>query len=97
MQESEMGSDVFATPGHLINLAARGFARLSEARLKPLGVGSDNALAILPDACVALFRGNRQALDGFTEDEAAQFITLLERLIANLDRLASAGSAAQQP
>jgi DNA-binding MarR family transcriptional regulator len=156
MQEGEMESDVFATPGHLINIAARGFARLSEARLKPLGVGylpalvalkegradtqrdlarfirieqpsmaqmlvrmerdglirrspdpadgrsrrialTDNALAILPDACVALFRGNRQALDGFTEDEAAQFITLLERLIANLDRLMSAGSAAQQP
>jgi MarR family transcriptional regulator for hemolysin len=26
-------------PGHLISLAARGFARLSEARLKPLGFG----------------------------------------------------------
>jgi DNA-binding MarR family transcriptional regulator len=31
--------DVLATPGHLISLAARGFARLSEARLKPLGFG----------------------------------------------------------
>ena len=31
--------DVLATPGHLIGLAARGFARLSEARLKPLGFG----------------------------------------------------------
>jgi DNA-binding MarR family transcriptional regulator len=31
--------EVLATPGHLISLAARGFARLSEARLKPLGFG----------------------------------------------------------
>jgi DNA-binding MarR family transcriptional regulator len=28
---------VLSTPGHLISLAARGFARLSEARLKPFG------------------------------------------------------------
>ena len=34
-----MDLDVLATPGHLIGLAARGFARLSEARLKPLGFG----------------------------------------------------------
>lgn len=34
-----MQRDVLATPGHLISLAARGFARLSEARLKPLGFG----------------------------------------------------------
>jgi MarR family transcriptional regulator for hemolysin len=31
--------DVLSTPGHLISLAARGFARLSEARLKPIGFG----------------------------------------------------------
>ncbi|MGI3900870.1 MAG: MarR family winged helix-turn-helix transcriptional regulator [Janthinobacterium lividum] len=31
--------DVLSTPGHLISLAARGFTRLSEARLKPLGFG----------------------------------------------------------
>lgn len=31
--------EVLKTPGHLISLAARGFARLSEARLKPLGFG----------------------------------------------------------
>jgi DNA-binding MarR family transcriptional regulator len=31
--------DVLSTPGHLISLAARVFARLSEARLKPLGFG----------------------------------------------------------
>jgi MarR family transcriptional regulator, transcriptional regulator for hemolysin len=34
-----MELDVLATPGHLISLAARGFARLSESRLKPLGFG----------------------------------------------------------
>ena len=34
-----MNMDVLSTPGHLISLAARGFARLSEARLKPLGLG----------------------------------------------------------
>lgn len=37
--ENAMDLDVLSTPGHLINLAARGFARLSEARLKPLGFG----------------------------------------------------------
>ncbi|MBB4114528.1 DNA-binding MarR family transcriptional regulator [Rhizobium sp. BK226] len=30
---------MLSTPGHLISLAARGFARLSETRLKPLGFG----------------------------------------------------------
>ena len=34
-----MDLDVLSTPGHLISLAARGFARLSEARLKPFGFG----------------------------------------------------------
>lgn len=34
-----MHLDVLSTPGHLISLAARGFARLSAARLKPLGFG----------------------------------------------------------
>src|SRR6187402_3741174 len=34
-----MSEDVLSTPGHLISLAARGFARLSESRLKPLGFG----------------------------------------------------------
>lgn len=34
-----MKMHVLETPGHLIGMAARGFARLSEARLKPLGFG----------------------------------------------------------
>src|ERR1700744_5161620 len=37
MQDSD--ADVLPPPGPLISLAARGFARLSEARLKPLGFG----------------------------------------------------------
>src|ERR1700761_9787251 len=34
-----MDLDVLSTPGHLVSLASRGFTRLSEARLKPLGFG----------------------------------------------------------
>jgi len=140
--------DVLASTGHLVSLAARGFARLSEARLKPLGFGvghlpvlvaleeelatsqrdlarfarieqpsmaqmlsrmerdgliartpdpvdkrssrvalTDTARARLPDACAVLFDGNRAALDGFTDAEAAQLAALLTRLIANLDRV----------
>ncbi len=143
-----MRSDVLLTPGHLISVAARGFARLSEARLKPSGFGvgylpalialengqaetqrdlarivrieqpsmaqmlvrmerdglirrtpdpSDGrssrivltkaAIANLSDACAVLFEGNREALAGFSEEEAGQFVTLLSRLIANLDRI----------
>ena len=144
--------EVLSTPGHLISLAARGFARLSEARLKPLGFGvgclpvlvalkhglaetqrdlarfakmeqpsmaqmmvrmerdglirratdpadgrsslislTKAAEARLPDACTILFQGNRDALDGFTAEETAQFIGMLTRLTANLDRIANAG------
>ena len=142
--------DVLSTPGHLISLAARGFARLSEMRLKPLGFGvghlpvlvalqdgqvqsqrnlarfarieqpsmakmldrmerdglicrtpdpedrrssrialSHTARAQLPDACAVLFDGNREALSGFTDEEETQFLAMLTRLIANLDRLAN--------
>jgi MarR family transcriptional regulator, transcriptional regulator for hemolysin len=145
-----MELDVLATPGHLISLAARGFARLSEARLKPLGFGvghlpvlvalrdgrastqrdlarfarieqppmaqmlarmerdglirrtpdpadgrssritlTETAEASLPDAVAVLLQGNREALFGFTDEEAAQLVVLLTRLIANLDRVAS--------
>jgi MarR family transcriptional regulator, transcriptional regulator for hemolysin len=148
MDGSEL--EALATPGHLISLAARGFARLSEARLKPLGFGlgylpalvalkhgraatqrdlarfarieqpsmaqmlvrmerdglirrapdpadgrmslvslTETAEARLPDACAVLFQGNREALHGFTDEEAAQLVSLLNRLIANLDRIAS--------
>jgi MarR family transcriptional regulator, transcriptional regulator for hemolysin len=157
MQEDGSMSDVLRTPGHLISLAARGFARLSEARLKPLGFGlghvpvlvalrdghvgsqrdlarfarieqpsmaqmlarmerdglvqrvpdpadgrssrvslTDRARACLPDACVALLRGNREALDGFTDAEGAQLAALLTRLIANLDRIAGADASSRR-
>lgn len=153
-----MASDVLSTPGHLVSLAARGFARLSEARLKPLGFGvghlpvlvalrdgrastqrdlarfarveqppmaqmltrmerdglitrtpdpddgrssrialTATALARMPEAIDALFEGNREALSGFTEAEAEQFVALLTRLIANLDRIAGAEAAPRTP
>jgi MarR family transcriptional regulator for hemolysin len=146
----EMDRDVLSTPGHLISLAARGFARLSEARLKPLGFGVGHlpvlvalrdgrvstqrdlarfakveqppmaqmlarmeragliqrapdpadgrssrimltkaAEARLPDAIAVLLRGNREVLQGFTDEEARLLVALLTRLIANLDRVAS--------
>jgi MarR family transcriptional regulator, transcriptional regulator for hemolysin len=149
MQKRASMSAVLATPGHLISLAARVFARLSEARLKPLefGVGHVPVLVALhegqavlqrdlalfarveqptmaqmlsrmerdglicrtpdpadgrssqisltqvartrlPEACAVLFQGNREALGGFTEEEAAQLVALLNRLIANLDSMA---------
>jgi MarR family transcriptional regulator for hemolysin len=148
--------DVLSTPGHLISLAARGFARLSEARLKPLGFGVGHlpvlvalrygeastqrdlarfakieqppmaqmlarmerdglitrtpdpddgrssrvsltkaAIARLPSAIAVLLQGNSEALNGFTEKEAAQLVTLLTRLIGNLDRIASAETTAR--
>lgn len=149
MQENSM-SEVLSTPGHLISLAARGFARLSEARLKPLGFGvghlpvlvalhdgldqsqrdlarfarieqpsmaqmlarmerdglicrapdpadarsrrislTETARTRLPEACAVLFQGNRDVLEGFTDEETSQLIALLNRLIANLDHVAS--------
>jgi MarR family transcriptional regulator, transcriptional regulator for hemolysin len=153
-----MDQDVLSTPGHLISLAARGFARLSEARLKPLGFGVGHlpvlvalregrastqrdlarfakieqppmaqmlarmerdglieripdptdgrmsritltaaAEARLPDAIAVLFRGNHEALGDFTDEEAGLLVALLRRLIANLDRLASAEPSASAP
>jgi len=148
-----MDLDVLSTPGHLISLAARGFARLSEARLKPLGFGIGHlpvlvalrdgrastqrdlarfakieqppmaqmlarmerdglirraanpadgrssritltaaAQARLPDAISVLLQGNREVLRDFTDKEARLLVTLLKRLIENLDQVASAES-----
>ncbi len=145
-----MDLNVLSTPGHLISLAARGFARLSEARLKPLGFGVGHlpvlvalrngrastqrdlarfakteqppmaqmlarmerdgliqrtpdpadgrsrrvsmtkaAEARLPSAVAVLLRGNGEALGGFTDEDAAQLVALLTRLITNLDRVAN--------
>jgi DNA-binding MarR family transcriptional regulator len=149
--EMAVDPDVLSTPGHLISQAARGFARLSEARLKPLGFGvghlpvlvalqdgqastqrdlarfarieqppmaqmlarmerdgliertpdpadrrssritlTEGAEARLPDAVAVLLQGNQEALRDFTDEEAQQLVALLTRLIANLDRIASA-------
>ena len=156
MQVRRSMVEVLSTPGHLISLAARGFARLSEARLKPLGFGvghlpvlvalqdgqagsqrdlarfarieqpsmaqmlarmerdglirrmpdpadgrssrislTKSARTRLPDACAVLFQGNRDALEGFTDEEAVQLVALLTRLIANLDRATRADDPPQ--
>jgi MarR family transcriptional regulator, transcriptional regulator for hemolysin len=153
-----MDLDVLSTPGHLISLAARGFARLSEARLKPLGFGvghlpvlvalqdgrastqrdlarfakieqppmaqmlarmerdglirrahdpadgrssritlTEVAETRLPDAIGVLLQGNREVLRGFSDKEAGLLIALLTRLIANLDRIASADETFDTP
>lgn len=146
-----MNENVLSTPGHLIGVAARGFARLSERRLKPLGFGvghlpvlvalrdghantqrdlarfagieqppmaqmlarmerdgliervpdpedgrsrkvslTQAARERLPEAITTLLDGNREALLGFSEDEQVQFVRLLERVGANLDRMSEA-------
>ena len=153
-----MELDVLATPGHLISLAARGFARLSESRLKPLGFGvghlpvlvalqdgrastqrdlarfakieqppmaqmlarmqrdglirrtpdpadgrssrimlTESAKRRLPDAVATLLQGNREVLRGFTDEETGLLVTLLTRLIANLDRVASVEASPDTP
>ena len=158
MQKDESMLEVLATPGHLISLAARGFARLSEARLRPLGFGVGHlpvlvalrdgrastqrdlarfakieqppmaqmlarmerdglirrtpdpadgrssrvsltraAEARLPSAIATLLQGNSEALSGFTDEEAAQLVGLLTRLIANLDRVASVEASPNDP
>lgn len=147
-------NDVLSTPGHLVSLAARGFARLSEARLKPHGFApgqlpvlvalrdgkastqrdlarfakveqppmaqmlarmerdgliertpnpedgrssriilTEVAKASMPAAIETLFAGNREALDGFSDEEIRQFTSLMTRLIVNLDRIAGAESS----
>ena len=149
-----MDEDVLSTPGHLISLAARAFARLSDQRLKPLGFGVGQLPALvalqngkastqrdlarfakveqppmaqmlarmerdgliertrdpmdgrssrivltkaaeqrMPEATTTLFQGNNDALKGFTNAEALQFVDLLTRLIENLDHISSAESS----
>lgn len=53
---------------------------------------TDVALAGLPGACAALLQGNRESLDSFWDEEAAQFVALLDRLIANIGPLGGVGS-----
>ena len=44
-----------------------------------------------------MLQGNREALGGFTDEEAAQLVALLTRLIANLDRVASVEASPGAP
>src|SRR5436305_14878931 len=75
MQEDErVELDVLSTPGHLISLAARGFARLSEARLKPLGFG----VGYLP-ALVALRDGRAE-----TQRDLARFVRIEQPSMAQM-------------
>ncbi|MEN0036866.1 MAG: MarR family winged helix-turn-helix transcriptional regulator [Cellvibrio sp.] len=75
-----MVDNVLSTPGHLISIAARGFARLSESRLKPLGFGVGH-LPVL----VALQEGHantQRDLARFAKVEQppmAQMLTRMER------------------
>ena len=142
--------DVLSTPGHLMSVAARGFVRLSEARLRPLGFGpgylpvlialrdgradtqrdlarvlkigqppmaqmlarmerdglvtrrsdpkdgrsrkialTSRAEEGLPAAIEVLMKGKGDALAGFTEAETTQLLSMLDRVIANLDKMAN--------
>ena len=75
-----MSDEVLSTPGHLIALAARGFARLSEARLKPLGFGVGH-LPVL----VALQNGKAS-----TQRELANFARVeqppMAQMLARMER-----------
>jgi DNA-binding MarR family transcriptional regulator len=75
-----MDKDVLSTPGHLISLAARGFARLSESRLKPLGFG----VGQLP-VLIALQNGNAS-----TQRELARFAKVeqppMAQMLARMER-----------
>ena len=51
---------------------------------------TEAAHAHLPQACAVLLQGNREVLSSFTNEETAQLVTLLTRLITNLDRVSSA-------
>jgi MarR family transcriptional regulator for hemolysin len=83
-----MDQDVLSTPGHLISLAARGFARLSEARLKPLGFGVGH-LPVL----VALREGRAS-----TQRDLARFARIEQPPMAQmLDRMERDGLIERTP
>ena len=75
-----MDEDVLSTPGHLISLAARGFARMSDSRLKPLGFG----VGQLP-VLVALQNGNAS-----TQRDLARFARVeqppMAQMLARMER-----------
>ena len=71
---------VLSTPGYLISVAARGFARLSDARLKPMGFGVGH-LPVL----VALQEGKADTQSGLArfarieQPPMAQMLARMER------------------
>lgn len=75
-----MAENVLSTPGHLISLAARGFARLSESRLNQLGFG----VGQLP-VLVALQNGNAS-----TQRDLARFAKVeqppMAQMLARMER-----------
>ena len=75
-----MTDDLLSTPGHLISLAARGFARMSERRLKPLGFGVGQVPIL-----VALQRGSAS-----TQRDLAQFSKVeqppMAQMLARMER-----------
>ena len=75
-----MDLKVLATPGHLISLAARGFTRLSEARLKPLGFGVGHVPVL-----VALQNG-----EASTQRDLARFARIeqppMAQMLARMER-----------
>src|SRR3546814_11537389 len=75
-----MDLDVLSTPGHLISLAARGFARLSEARLKPLGFGVGHlpVLVALQDGRASTHR-DLARLARIEQPPMAQMLARMER------------------
>ena len=72
--------DVLTTPGHLVSLAARRFARLSEARLKPLGFGIGHlpVLVALRDGRASTQR-DLAAFAKIEQPPMAQMLSRMER------------------
>ncbi|WP_110657151.1 MarR family winged helix-turn-helix transcriptional regulator [Salinicola halimionae] len=75
-----MQKNVLDTPGHLISLAARGFARLSVARLRPLGFGVGQVPVLV--ALAKNLASTQRDLARFAKVEQppmAQMLTRMER------------------
>src|SRR5438552_17834971 len=76
--EGRVANDVLSTPGTMTCLAARGFARLSEARLKPLGFGVGHlpVLVALQDGQI----GSQRDLARFARIEQPSMAQMLARM-----------------
>ena len=75
---SDIKFEVLSTPGHLISLAARGFARLSEARLKPLGFGVGHLPVLI--ALQAGLADTQRDLARFAKIEQPSMAQMLARM-----------------